>query len=132
MTREEAIEILQGAIKKPNTKDGYLGQAFDMAIEALEQQPCEDCISRQAVIDAVHKEFDECLVWDESGETTANEVEQILEGLPSVTPQPKAGEWMHPYKSDIACECSECHIQIPITKDFNYCPNCGAKMKDGD
>ena len=36
MTREEAIEILQGAIKKPNTKDGYLGQALDMAIKALE------------------------------------------------------------------------------------------------
>lgn len=39
MTREEAIEILQGAIKKPNTKDGYLGQAIDMAIETLEQEP---------------------------------------------------------------------------------------------
>ena len=39
MTREEAIEILQGAIKKPNTKDGYLGQALDMAIKALEQEP---------------------------------------------------------------------------------------------
>ena len=38
MTREEAIEILQGAIKKPNTKDGYLGQAIDMAIKALEQE----------------------------------------------------------------------------------------------
>ena len=39
MTREEAVEILQGAIKKPNTKDGYLGQAIDMAIKALEQEP---------------------------------------------------------------------------------------------
>lgn len=38
MTREEAIEILQGAIKKPNTKDGYLGQAIGMAIKALEQE----------------------------------------------------------------------------------------------
>ena len=38
MTNEEAIKILQGAIKKPNTKDGYLGQAIDMAIKALEQE----------------------------------------------------------------------------------------------
>ena len=44
MTREEAIEILQGAIKKPNTKDGYLGQAIDMAIKALEQEPVIDKI----------------------------------------------------------------------------------------
>lgn len=38
MTREEAIKILEGAIKKPNTKDGYLGQALSMAIKALEQE----------------------------------------------------------------------------------------------
>lgn len=38
MTEEKAIEILQGAIKKPNTKDGYLGQAIDMVIKALEQK----------------------------------------------------------------------------------------------
>ena len=38
MNREEAIEILKGAIKKPNTKDGYLGQALTMGIEALENQ----------------------------------------------------------------------------------------------
>lgn len=38
ITREEAIEILKGAIKKPNTQDGYLGQALTMGIEALENQ----------------------------------------------------------------------------------------------
>ena len=38
MNREEAINILKGAIKKPNTKDGYLGQALTMGIEALENQ----------------------------------------------------------------------------------------------
>lgn len=37
MTENEAIKILQGAIKKPNTKDGYLGQAVTMAIQALEE-----------------------------------------------------------------------------------------------
>lgn len=49
MTNEEAIKILKGAIKKPNTKDGYLGQAIDLAIKALDQishlkdRPCEAC-----------------------------------------------------------------------------------------
>lgn len=46
-----------------------------------------DLISRQAAIDAVHDEFDGCLVWDESGQTTADEVERILYGLPSATPE---------------------------------------------
>lgn len=47
MTTEQAIKILNGAIKKPNTKDGYLGQALTMAINALKNQPeiirCKDC-----------------------------------------------------------------------------------------
>lgn len=38
MEIEEAIKILKGAIKKPNTKDGYLGQALTMGIESLENQ----------------------------------------------------------------------------------------------
>ena len=46
MTREEAIKILQGAIKKPNTKDGYLGQAIDMAIQSLEQEPKTDVLDK--------------------------------------------------------------------------------------
>lgn len=43
-----------------------------------------DLIDRQAAIEAVHKEFDGCLVWDESGEYTADEVERILDDVPSV------------------------------------------------
>lgn len=46
MTQQEAVKILKGAIKKPNTKDGYLGQALDMAIKALEQQPSEDVLDK--------------------------------------------------------------------------------------
>lgn len=45
-----------------------------------------DLIDRQAAIEAVHEEFDECLVWDESGKCTADEVEIILESLPSAQP----------------------------------------------
>lgn len=45
MTTEQAIKILNGAIKKPNTIDGYLGQALTMAIDALKNQPvrCKEC-----------------------------------------------------------------------------------------
>ena len=40
------------------------------------------------------------------------------------------GEWLHPYKSDIACECSNCHRQMPITNYYHFCPNCGAIMEE--
>ena len=76
MTREETIKILQGAIKKPNTKDGYLGQAIDMPIKALEQEPTTkndlgvDCISRTPSIPKewqdTFKDVDEFIeyIWD--------------------------------------------------------------------
>ena len=39
------------------------------------------------------------------------------------------GKWLHPYITDIACECSFCHLQQPITDYFKFCPNCGAEME---
>jgi hypothetical protein len=48
MTREEAIAIFRGFKFLPREME-----AADMAIKALEQEPCEDCISRQAVINAI-------------------------------------------------------------------------------
>ena len=51
MTTDQAIKILNGAIKKPNTIDGYLGQALTMAIYALKNHPeiirCKDCRWKQ-------------------------------------------------------------------------------------
>ena len=38
---------------------GEQKEALDMAIKALEQQPCEDTISRQAAIDAIMGEYPE-------------------------------------------------------------------------
>ena len=42
------------------------------------------------------------------------------------------GEWLHPYATDIACECSNCHMQMPVTDYFNFCPNCGVCMCEGE
>lgn len=52
--------------------------ACDVAIEALEQEPCADCISRQAVIKAI----------EEVGLLTCEyiDVKQAIESLPSVNP----------------------------------------------
>jgi hypothetical protein len=82
MTREEAIKILQGAIKKPNTKDGYLGQALDMAIKALEQEPCEDAISR-AYIEPIIEELENIYV---NGDEHILNLLADIKNAPSVTP----------------------------------------------
>lgn len=54
MTREEAIEVIKAYRDKlthsvSNQLDGDI-EAFNMAIEALKQEPCDDAISRQAVV----------------------------------------------------------------------------------
>ena len=134
MTREDAIEILQGAIKKPNTKDGYLGQAIDMAIKALEQEPTtkndlgvEDCVSRAEVLKLMKDNWH-----THNGDWAMQESMDDIRALPSMTPQePKTGHWndISKYKG-IAWYCSEC--ERFTTMKHNYCPNCGAKMESED
>ena len=48
MTREETIKNIKEHCYFLNLIP-QAKEALDMAIEALKQQPCEDCISRQAV-----------------------------------------------------------------------------------
>jgi hypothetical protein len=83
MTRDEAIHKLKylffNAKALPNTDE-----ALSMAIEALEKEPCEDCISRQAVLAIAG---DSCLDLD-SYEDTREFCDEINE-LPPVTPQQK-------------------------------------------
>lgn len=78
MTREKAIEILKDGELNPCVTEDR--EACDMAIKALEQQPCEDAISRKAVIDAI------------MGEPTdahyPNWYAERLEQLPSAQPEP--------------------------------------------
>jgi hypothetical protein len=102
-----------------------------------------DLISRQMAIDAVHEEFDDCLVWDESGKRTADEFETIINRLPAVQPKRKRGKWemLQMPISPPVYKCSVCgshalqsmtgclmnrHYEACLT---NYCPNCGAEMK---
>lgn len=48
MTDKEAIEVLtSNVVENPE----LMYEALDMAIKALEQQPCEDCISKESVIE---------------------------------------------------------------------------------
>ena len=50
MTREEAIKALEDY--NEDRKFEIDKEPLDMAIKALKAEPCEDCISRQAAIDA--------------------------------------------------------------------------------
>lgn len=88
-------------------------------------------IEKQAVIDAVHGEFDECLVWDASGLKTANVVENVLDTIPPADVRPVVrGRWI-PFTSEAAGDiwyCSACGIGF--AHHMNFCPHCGAYMRE--
>lgn len=163
MTREEARDLLAMIeIEEPNELivNSWWGsfvndykEALQMAIEALEQQPREDAISReealQALCKAVHKNDDtipcsnqrvSCL-WSKT--KVQDYAEEILK-LPFVTPKEKIGKWIDDANKIDAqfgrhtYICSECgkyaEYFISGTEVWwdrikpNFCPNCGAKM----
>ena len=88
MTKAEAIAMLK-RIQEPEAWEPQINQAafeaLDMAIKALEQQPCEDTIGRQAAIDAAAlsaAEWDGMYVQDINGR-----IREALEKLPSAQPE---------------------------------------------
>lgn len=92
---------------------------------ALEQQPCEDAISRQVIKEQMIK------YGFHAPDMTVTE---FVENLPPATPQPKTGYWIADVDrwGDIVTtvngyRCSECNA-FDTDKD-NYCPSCGLKME---
>ena len=128
MTREEAIEILEevkeldDSIYQYNTK--YL-KALNMAIHSLEQEPCEDAISRQAVLEYIEGSGAE-LGHDSENELVRHDIKE----LPPVIPQSKIGHWnrVTDKTEHLVWECDKCGWQQRF--NTNYCPDCGAKMKE--
>ena len=103
-----------------------------------EQEPCGDCISREAVmhiLDEVGGDFDsprEALV-------PIDYIADMVSELPSVTAQPEVGRWIYDKNID-NWKCSECG-ETPKTmgycgsaafmaEHFKYCNHCGCKMQE--
>lgn len=87
MTREEAINMLKSKMDGHTDTSYEWAETVRMAIKALEQQPSEDCISRNiAIVQLSHNKNgdDDCDVIIQKGIET-------IKALPSVTPQQKAG-----------------------------------------
>ena len=111
---------------------------YELAIKALEQQPCDDCISRQAVLDGLAS-IAKVKARSDAQKSLMGRIMFFVEQLPPVTPKEKTGRWI---QGEIdgqivrAFTCSKCGaISIFRVSNGNIvngdlCPNCGAKMEE--
>jgi rubrerythrin len=87
-----------------------------------------DTISRKAVIDALDKRFDSIPI-EQTTEILL--LRKDLRDLPAAEPQRIKGKWAlqsddyHEYY-----ECDQCGIAVGIDDIRNFCPNCGADMRE--
>ena len=132
MTKEEAInelKIFSGTTRIRLSANFWT--AHNMAIKALEQEPCEDVISRQVVKD----KYEECLVnnlkdndrgidLSKYAEKPYKEFCEFMDSIPPVTPAQKTGQWIEIEDQSAVCSC--CNRNNILFGD--YCKWCGAKM----
>ena len=83
-----------------------------------EQEPCDDVVSRQAVLDLCDSKDPDYL---------AIHFKEDVECLPSVRPKEQTGYWIeHHNQTRLYFKCSNC--KTLHDEKSNYCPFCGIRM----
>ena len=142
MTAEEAIKILQedncvdcgyeteSYAKCKFTGDCKVRNAMNMAVEALKAKPCEDCVSRQAVLDTLAKFEKPCDDRLDFYLDSTIELEEEIKELPPVSLwKPKIAHWIllkDEYGDVIEAICSNCDNNG--NHEWSICPYCSAIM----
>ena len=161
ITKTFKLTIATDTEEQMQKEEEYLSMIYGAEeIEALEQQPCEDVISRQAAINALWKALYEYEDKTEKQFLESEELDvadwfqhrifvqnmsdidrQTILNLPSAQPERKKGRWMSHYdyckKHELLpsglvamwwCDICGQGVEHPT----NFCPNCGAKMKEAE
>lgn len=95
-------------------------------LEYEQAEYCEDCISRESMLNAITEIDDNCNM-----NIYTNEVRDIVNELPSVQPKPRKAFWK---PCSVYGKCSNCewlHIATDLDA-YKYCPGCGAEMEQTD
>ena len=138
MTILEKIKFEEDWLSEVNlTKENMKIALEGIRATVREQQPCEDCISRQAVLDILKDKWN---MFSNANDAMQESIDTI-EALASITPQPKMGRWTRRayWSAGVGMgesygyyyQCSECKEITQggyIKCDSKYCTNCGAKM----
>ena len=144
MTREEierAIDLLDNLMGMIEDNQGNdYDFALKKGIEALQKEPCDDAVSRKAVLEQTYN-------WskDEFLRVTNpfDYLRKRINSLPPVTPKREQGKWIkgEPWSEGYGMgetygyyyTCSKCGNLVQgdyNACDMKYCPNCGAEMAE--
>lgn len=92
------------------------------------QEPCEDAISRQAVIDSIHANC----VYENEYNLTAKHIEDAVKQLPPVNPQKPKSEWEHDHEILKAYSDGASAVLESLIEQYeHYLELLDADMKDG-
>ena len=148
MTNEEVKVVLKSLADNPLLSAEHITKALYKAIELVEAQPCEDCVSREEVIEALR-------TWIQYGHlpngdyvpldylsnpeeyvdfVRFEDAETCINEMPSVTPSRPKGKWIHwtdDYKDYVTCSCCEYggEGEVLLSDKTPFCPICGADMR---
>lgn len=135
MTREDAIENLRRLqnllFNAPYIDTSTIITTCNTAIQALEQEPCEDAISREWLKTAIHNFY-----YGLKHTPTEEDIQAYIDAAPSVSTE-KTGHWIYD-KTIENWRCSKCN-ETPKTmgyvgtadfmaEHFKFCDHCGARM----
>ena len=116
----------------------YCGTLYEELKNGVPVDTSGDCISRQAVIEAIETDCS----WDifnEWGSRTpiGESIIEAIKRVQPVEPERKPGKWEYvQYDGNPKIEnwhCSNCRLIVNLgfegTPYYHYCPGCGAKME---
>ena len=156
MNKTEAKDILNYDIRQyvkqcEDATDEDI-EALDLVIEMLQEtKVSEDCIGREWVLNKLNEQYkvNRFEEHNDMANEGINQAESIVQDAPSVVPtteqSSEVGEWIRDrywsrgtgmgeeYGFFYKCSLCEYEVEDGYTRcGFNYCPNCGAKMKGAD
>lgn len=101
-----------------------------------------DAISRKDAINALEQGFKDATNGLDKSSPTRELIKAVtgiykcyIEELQPIQPEPKKGKWIYSsyddeYGFDESWECDKCGYTTNI-EETNFCPNCGADMREG-
>ena len=126
MTREDAISIMNVIVHmlEPQYDTDRIEDAVEIAIKALEQEPCEDVISREYLF----KVLDDFCGHDRTAAITLDTLADLVYDIPSVKPQEPILDKIRAEIEELI-EWHDCPIEYDNGNDAWYCEACNQAIK---